>query len=128
MCLNYYVLANTTSFELRKHFWLQDNLDLCCYLLTVYSFSSFKKIDYFQLVKTSLNPEGYQKPIINSKVIAILMNGEDFAYWWSCIGKGLRRQPALHLDQKLNMNTFPSEEKETKESKLPKNVSQLLNI
>ena len=30
-----------------------------------------------------------------SKGLAILLDGGDFAYWWSCIGKGLRLQP-LH--------------------------------
>ena len=38
------------------------------------SFSSYKVV-----VRTSLNPE----------VIAILLDGEDFAYWWSFIGKGV---------------------------------------
>ena len=52
------------------------------------------KIDYVQLVKTSLNPEGHQNYITGSKVIAILLDGGDFVYWWSCIGKGLRLQPA----------------------------------
>ena len=42
------------------------------------------------MVKTSLNPEGYQNRMTGSKVIAILLDGGDFAYWWSCIEKGLR--------------------------------------
>ena len=33
------------------------------------------------MVKTSLNPEVYQNCITGSKVIAILLDGGDFAYW-----------------------------------------------
>ena len=51
-------------------------------------------MDYCQLENTSLNPKGHQNCITGSKVIAILMDGADFAYRWSCIGKGLRLQPA----------------------------------
>ena len=52
------------------------------------------KIDYVIVKKTFLNPEGHQNRIIGSKVTVILLKGFDFAYWWSCIWKGLRLQPA----------------------------------
>ena len=38
------------------------------------------------MVKTSLNLEGRQNCITGSKLIAILLDRGDFAYWWSCIG------------------------------------------
>ena len=37
---------------------------------------------------------GHQNRINGSTVIAILLDGGDFAYWWSCTGKGLCLQPA----------------------------------
>ena len=51
------------------------------------------KIDYINLEKTSLNPEGHQNLINGSKVIAILLDGGGLRSWWSCIGKGLGLQP-----------------------------------
>ena len=57
--------------------------------------SSFSyKIDYVQQVKIFLSPEGHQNLITGSTVIAVLLDGMDFTYWWICIGKGLRLQPA----------------------------------
>ena len=50
------------------------------------------------------------------------MQGVDFAYWWSCIGKGLRLQPVQqacycmnlqHKEQNLIMFTFFSFKKES---------------
>ena len=58
--------------------------------------SSIYKIEYFILVKNSLNPEGHQYCITGSKVILILLDGGYFPYWWSCIGKGLRLQPVFN--------------------------------
>ena len=40
-----------------------------------------------------INPERHENPISGSKVTAILLKGVDFAYWWSCIKKGLCLQP-----------------------------------
>ena len=46
------------------------------------------------MIKIFLNPEGHQNPISGSEVTAILLKGFNLVYWWSCIGKGLRLQPA----------------------------------
>ena len=40
------------------------------------------KIDYGQLVKTSLYPEGHET-FTGSKVRTIFAGGGDFTYWWS---------------------------------------------
>ena len=61
---------------------------------TVRDSSSSYKIDYIIVIKNFLNPKGHQNPISGSKDMAILLKGMDLAYWWSCIGKGLRLQPA----------------------------------
>ena len=51
-------------------------------------------IDYVIVIKNFINPKGHQNHISVSKVMAILLKGWNFAYWWSCIEKGLRLQPA----------------------------------
>ena len=56
------------------------------------SFSSYK-IEYVIVIKDFLNHQGHQNRISGSKVMAILVKEGRFAYWWSCIGKGLRLQP-----------------------------------
>ena len=66
----------------------------CCHAQTVRDNSLCYKMDYFQLANFFLNPEGDQNYIKGLKVAAILLDGLEFAYWWSCIGKGLRLQPA----------------------------------
>ena len=53
------------------------------------------KIDDVQNFLKILNIKWYQNCITGSKVKAILLNIFDFAYWWSCIGKGLRVQNGL---------------------------------
>ena len=52
------------------------------------------KLDCFGNLLEILNLEVHLKCITGSRVMAILMNGKDFAYWWSGIGKGLRLKPA----------------------------------
>ena len=49
--------------------------------------SSSYKIDYVQLIKTSLNPEGHQNRMTSSKCIAILLDGGDFAYGEIALGR-----------------------------------------
>ena len=56
--------------------------------------SSSYKIAYVIVIKTLLNPEGHQNRMTGSKVKGHFTEGVDSAYWWSCIGKGLRLQPA----------------------------------
>ena len=58
-----------------------------------------------RLAKTSLNLDGHQNCITGSKSIAILMDGGDFAYWWSCIGEGLRLQP-VQQDCLITLKSF----------------------
>ena len=41
-------------------------------------------------MKNFRNLEGHNNPISGSEVTAL-----DLAFWWSCIGKGLRLQPDL---------------------------------
>ena len=61
---------------------------------TVIGSSSSYVIDYVIMIKNFINPKGYQNHISVSKVMAILLKGWNFAYWWSCIEKGLHLQPA----------------------------------
>ena len=56
--------------------------------------SSSYKTDYVIVIKTFLNPKRRQNLTVGLKFMAILLKGLDFAYWWSCIRKGLRLQPA----------------------------------
>ena len=56
----------------------------------------------FPLRMTYLNPKGHQKHITGSKVKPFLLYGGDFAYRWSCIGKGLRLQAAQQAYFSLN--------------------------
>ena len=53
---------------------------------TVRNGASDHKVDYVAQVKDIISVEEQQNYIISSKDIMILLN---FAYWWSCIGKGL---------------------------------------
>ena len=59
------------------------------------------------MIKNFLNPKGHQNPFSCSIVTANLLKGVDLAYWWGCIGKCLRLQPAqqacfipLHISSK----------------------------
>ena len=49
--------------------------------------SSSYEIDYVIVIQNFLNPEGHQNRITS---YGHFSEGVDFAYWWSCIGKGLR--------------------------------------
>ena len=51
-------------------------------------------MNYVSQVKDILNPEGELYCMIGSKVTAILLKEVEFACWKSCIGMGLRLQPA----------------------------------
>ena len=50
------------------------------------------------MIKTFLNPEGHQNPFSYGH----FTEQEVLAYWWSCIGKGLRLQPAQQACLKNN--------------------------
>ena len=52
--------------------------------------------DYVTMFYEILNLEGHPNCITCLKVTVIFTEWVDFAYWWSCIGKGLRLQPAQH--------------------------------
>ena len=62
--------------------------------LTVADGAFSHKIGYVPIFQENLNLEGHLNCITGSKVTAILLNGVDFAHWWSFIGKGLRLEPA----------------------------------
>ena len=49
---------------------------------TVRDISSGFYIDYANLIKSSLNPEGHQNCIVGLRVRAILLDGGKFAFWW----------------------------------------------
>ena len=70
---------------------------------------SSHKTKYIDVLSEILNPEGHQNCCICSNVTAILLNGQ-FAYWLSCIGKGLCLQPAqqacFYSVQKLQTRPF----------------------
>ena len=59
------------------------------------------------MIKNFLNPEGHQNPFSGSKVMAILLKGMDLSNWWSCIGKGLRLQPAQQACFFCGPTNFP---------------------
>ena len=90
-----------------------------CHAQTGKDSSLWNEMDYFQMVKISLNPEGHQNCITVSEVKVILLDGgicllidfhregsapvacgaglfcqNMFFYWQSFIGKDLRVQPA----------------------------------
>ena len=48
---------------------------------------------FLNIFSEILNLEGHQNHCIGSKVKAILLKGWIYAYWWSCIGKGLHLHP-----------------------------------
>ena len=56
--------------------------------------ASSHKIDYFSKFKEILHLKGHQNRITGTRDTAIFAEWVDFAYWGSCIGKGLRPQPA----------------------------------
>jgi hypothetical protein len=51
-------------------------------------------MDYVIVIKNFLNPEGHQNSHQWFKSYSHFIEGVDFAYWWSCIGKVLRLRPA----------------------------------
>ena len=58
------------------------------------------------MIMTFLNPEGHQNPISGSKVTPIFTEGVDLVYWWSCIGNGLRLQPAQQACFRYGQSSF----------------------
>ena len=73
---------------------------------TIRDSTSSYKIDYVIMIKNFLNPRGHQNPFSGTKVKA---EGADLAYWWSCIGKGLRLEPAQQAC--FGGTTFPSSQR-----------------
>ena len=68
--------------------------------------SSSYKIVYIIVIKNFLNPKEHQNPISGSKSYGHFTEGVEFAYCWSCIGKGLRLQPAQQACFLMVYNSF----------------------
>ena len=73
------------------------------------SIFSYKR-DYVTMIKNFLYPEGHPKFLQWFKSYGHFTDRLDLAYWWSCIGKALRLQPAQQAcsNTDTTYNTTPT--------------------
>ena len=80
-----------------------------CRAQTVGDGASSHKIDNFNKFWKNSNLAEHQNCIIGSKVATKFAEWGNFAYWWNCIGRGLRLQPAQQAsyeETKINVSFF----------------------